>query len=485
MNNKQPNIVFILSDQHNASVMANAGDPYINTPNMDRLASTGVKFQNCYCGSPLCVPSRMSLLTGKLPENCRVYNNNQTLHSDFATFAHSANIAGYETILSGRMHFYGADQYHGFEQRLVGDNTPLYHGYDIIKENFGALWTSVLQKREGLTNAGHGDSAVFHFDNDVVDGTIEFLEKREDERPLLLTVGLFAPHPPFVGKKDRFEYYQSILPDAHVDADFKEKLHPAAAQWLIERGVYEVTTEEWRNMRAAYYSMVEFLDENVGRVLDSVEKTLGLENTIIVYGSDHGEGLGINGIPWKGTFYDCSAKVPLIVSYPKEYKQNVVIDELTSLLDLSATFTDITGGPALPDAEGMSLIEVLKGEGHIAKDRAVISQVGTYPGKADKPSAMIRKGNYKLISYYGFEVPQLFDLSIDPYEVNNLAELPEYESVVCELAKELGDTWNPELAYQFCVNSSKNFQILTKWSNTTNFPMPKRWEVDPKVNHLD
>ncbi len=481
---KKPNIVFIFADQHNGSIMKNAGDKYINTPNLDKLAANGVKFNNCYCASPLCVPSRMSLLTGKLPINCGVYNNNQTLHSDYATFAHSTNIAGYETVLSGRMHFYGHDQYHGFEKRLVGDNTPLHHGYDILEANFGNLKTSVLQHPDGLTKSGKGSSAVYSFDNDVVAGTISYLENREDDRPLMMTVGLFAPHPPFVGDPERYDYYKSILPDAPVDQEFKDKLHPAVKQWLECRKVYDISEDHWRSMRAAYYSMVEFLDGNVGRIIDKVEETLGLDNTIIIYSSDHGEGLGINGIPWKGTFYEASAKVPLIISYPKSYGRGIEHNENISLLDVSATITAMAEGPQLPKVDGISLLPVLEGSEKLAENRSIISQVGTYAGKLDKPSAMVKKGNYKLVEYYGFDYPQLFDVEIDPLEIHNLALDDKYSDILKEMKTTLDSCWDGKYVLDFCDKSAENFAVLKNWSNSTHFPMPKRWEVNKEVNEV-
>ena len=125
---KKPNIVFIVTDQHNAKVMGNAGDPYVRTPNLDRLAENGVKFDNCYCAAPGCVPSRGAFITGKLPNDNGSHSNACYVSSNQPTVAHSLTIAGYETVLSGRMHFSGADQLHGFEKRLVGDINSFYKG---------------------------------------------------------------------------------------------------------------------------------------------------------------------------------------------------------------------------------------------------------------------------------------------------------------------------------------------------------------------
>lgn len=488
---KKPNIVYIISDQHNASVMKTAGDAFVSTPNLDALADNGVRFDTCYCASPLCVPSRMSLLTGQLPQKCDVMSQQQILDSALATFAHSATAGGYQSILCGRMHFGGHDQYHGFEQRLVGDNGPKHHGRDraVLEKNFGDFATCVPQRRDNLKMAGSGSSAVYQFDNDVTHGAIEFLENRTDERPLLLTVGLFAPHPPYVAPKERFEYYKSVLPDPVISKEFRENMHPQTKLWLDSRDAYDVTMEEWRNMRAAYYAMVEFLDYNVGRVVETAKRILGEENTIFIYSSDHGEGMGINGMPWKLTFFDPSAKVPLILSCPSQYKSGLVVKEPMSLLDLTATMTAICQSPSLPHAFGMDLSNVLSGAETMADDRTIISQIGCHivspPAKPDIPGAMIRKGRYKLIKHHGFDLPQLFDMELDPLETHNLAQEHDYQTLVKNLSEELTLYWNEEQAHRTALDNMEHFKILTQWGQAMRTNLDEQWAVDTAVNYLD
>ncbi len=481
---KRPNIVFILSDQHNATVMGNAGDPYVRTPNMDKLAGNGVKLSNCYCNSPLCVPSRMSLLTGQLPLETGAMNNFQSLYSDRATIAHSINIAGYETILSGRMHFCGPDQNHGFEKRFVGDVTPNYHRDETFKwiyEDYGEM---MKQKRVTIEKAGAGNSALYDFDREVTEKAIEYMGKREDDRPLFMTIGLYAPHPPFIAAKERFDYYFNLLPEIETPEDFKKNLHPAMKDWLRRRKIDDIDPIDKRKMRAAYYALVEYLDENVGRIIEGVESNLGLDNTIIIYASDHGESMGINDFYWKTTFFESSVKVPVIISYPKEYPKNKIIDETTCLLDLTDTFVEWSGGPKLPNTYGRSLVKILKGEEEIEEDRVIISEIGSYPPAKDKPSAMIKKGKWKLIDFYGYDYPSLFNLKEDPGEIYDLGNKEEFEEVVEELKKELYKTWDGKKAYEYCNWSFEHFKLTKKWAETTKFEFPNVWKCRRGTNYL-
>ena len=483
-NIKKPNIVFIFSDQHNASVMSNAGDPYVRTPNMDRLAEKGVKLNNCYCNSPLCVPSRMSLLTGQLPLETKAMNNFQSLYSDVATMAHSIGIGGYETVLAGRMHFCGPDQNHGFEKRFVGDVTPNFHRnktFELIYEEYG---DTMKQKRVTIEKSGPGNSALYDFDRDVTDSAVDYLENREDDRPIFMTVGLYAPHPPFIANKEKFEYFYDKLPEIDTPDDFNENLHPAMKDWLKRRNVENIDPEYKKRMRAAYYSLVEYLDDNVGRVVDAVERTIGLDNTIIVYASDHGESMGINDFYWKTTYYESSVKVPVIVSYPQWYPQNETIDETTCLLDLTDTFIEWAGGPELPNTYARSIDKVLKGQEKIEEDRAVISQLGSYPPANDKPSAMIKKGKWKLIDFYGYEYPSLFNLDEDPNEIYDLGKRAEYAEIIAELSEELGKSWDAEKAYEYCNWSFEQFKLTTKWANTTRYEFPEIWTCKEGTNYL-
>ena len=473
----RPNIVFIITDQHHHGVMGNAGDPYIKTPNMDALAAQGTKFDNAYSNCPVCVPARMSLLSGQLPIDHRVLLNEATLDPNIPTYAHSMNIGGYETVLAGRMHLYGADQYRGNEKRLTGDNTPIYVGYDNLTTNIGNEYKfTILQKREGIEKSGGGNCIVQNYDNAVTKDVVEYLQTRQDERPLMLTVGLFSPHPPFISDVEKFKYYYELIDDAPIHPQFEANIHPAIVDWKKRRHLEDITNEEWRRLRAAYYANTEFLDESIGKIIEAAREKLG-DNTIFIYTSDHGESMGINGLVWKTTFFECSVKIPMIVAGPG-IEKNRVVSELVCLNDLTRTFVEYGEGPELPKAYGQSLKKVWEGKETIDPERSIISQIGTY-GKdlndMDWPSAMIRKGVYKLISYHGYDKASLYDVTQDPLCGNDLTDNPDYEAIKTEMLDELNQSWDGQKALDYCVESMNNFFIMKEWANKTKFPLMEKF----------
>jgi len=473
-------VIFLLSDQHNAAIAGFAGDQYVRTPNLDKLAATGVVLDNCYCNSPLCVPSRASLLSGLLPSQNGVFNNMQALLSDRVTFVHSISAAGYESVLAGRMHFIGPDQRHGFEKRLVGDVTRNYPG----KSNpiYGNLKGTPDQSKVAIDLSGAGYSSVLQFDEDVANAAIEHIRNRKDPRPLFMTVGFYGPHCQYVCPKELFDYYDAILPEAEDVDEFRHSVHPAIQRWYANRGVENVTVTEMRRVRAAYYGMVEYLDRLIGKIIDEIENTLGLENTVIIYASDHGDSLGENGLFWKSNFYEGSARVPVIFSSPGQFVDGMRVNGLTSLLDIAPTFIDLCSGEKLPQMQGMSLLPVLQGEETIDDQRSVIGQLADIKG--DNPSAMIRKSNWKLILHHGYDFPQLFDLSQDPTEKRDLGRDDTYKDIISSLSEELKRYWDVEAIIESRDNFLKHLQILRAWVRATNYQGIEEWQGDIDRNYV-
>ena len=208
----QPNIIYFFSDQHHFAKSGFMGDRFAVTPNLDSLAQNGVTLDTCYCNSPLCVPSRSSMLTGLLPSRTGILNNMQMLPSDRVTLAHSLTNAGYETVLAGRMHFTGYDQRHGFEKRLTGDITASFPGTDNEAEVYECLKGTSYQARIALELSGKGSSAVLKYDEGVISDTCAFLRDRKDKRPLFLLVGTYGPHCPYVAYEKWYDYYYEKLP---------------------------------------------------------------------------------------------------------------------------------------------------------------------------------------------------------------------------------------------------------------------------------
>lgn len=479
----KPNIIYLLSDQHNQSVMGSSGDPFVRTPSLDRLYARGTALESCYCAAPLCVPSRASILTGLLPTHTGVTNNMQCLPSDKATFVTSMTVGGYETVLCGRMHFVGNDQRHGYEKRLVGDITPCYIGGDNEEEIYGKFKRSSGQNLTSIKMAGAGHSAVLDFDGEVAGQACSYLEKRTDGRPLFMTVGFYGPHCPYIAPEELYRYYYELLPEIHFTGqEEKAAMHPAVREWFENRSMDRVRPEDMRRIRAAYYGMVEYVDGLIGRVLDTVEKTLGWENTVIVYGSDHGDNIGEHGLFWKTNFYEGACRVPMVYVRPGVFPGGVHVGGVASLADIAPTLLEISGCEPLPDCDGMSLVSCLRSGASVPPDREVVSVCSDIKG--DSPSAMIRVGPYKLVKHGGYRDCQLFHLGRDPGENEDLGTREEFAMVVKELEERLGKYWNEKRAMESLKRDLFHFRIMKEWYEIVKPEVIDEWRGDPQRNYL-
>ena len=436
---RRPNIVLIMSDQHNARVMGCAGDDIVRTPNLDALAERGVRFSNMYCPYPLCLPSRMGFMAGRHPSEIDCWDNGSFLASDLPTFAHCFGASGYEAVLCGRMHFAGPDQFHGFEKRLLGD-----------------VWQSVLRKilgeGENRTNgqtryavdvSGYGKTGYEAYDEEIARRTREFLTERKDDRPFCLVAGMILPHNPLICSRDLFEYYMDALgPAEGAPEGYLAHLHPALVKWRERRGVDGITPERARRGRAAYYGLVTTLDRNIGLIMDAIENSPYADNTLTVYTSDHGDMAGEQGMWWKSSFYDGSALVPCIASWPGRYPGGDEVEAVASLVDIGPTILDIAEAEPIPDATGRSLRGFLGGNPPAEwPDEAFSEYLGL---KGDGPSCMVRSGRWKLNYYAEFDSYQLFNMRDDPLELTDLRDDPSHRGVAERLLARIRGRWSAE-----------------------------------------
>lgn len=479
----KPNIVFILSDQHNSQIMGSAGDPYARTPNLDKLYMAGTSLENCYCASPLCVPSRSALLSGLLPSKTGVFNNMQALPTNNATFVNALTVGGYETVLSGRMHFVGWDQQHGFEKRFVGDLTPCFVGADNEQEIYGDLKRSSGQNMTSIKKSGAGNSAVLDFDKNVTDAACAYLEERTDERPLFMTVGFYGPHCPYIAPKELYDYYYEILPVLpFFDLEKKQAMHPAIQSWYTYRDMEAITKDDVRRIRAAYYAMVEYVDGLVGQIIQKAKDTLGEENTLFIYGSDHGDNIGEHGLFWKTNFYEGSSHVPVVFARKGIIPAGGKVHGVTSLLDIAPTVLALTGSPALPEYDGQNLVSCLLGREKISDHREVVSLCSDIKG--DAPSAMIRCGAYKFVQHAGFVDCQLFDLEKDPEERTDLGTDPDYSGIVDDFKHRMKKYWDPKSAQKDLEISKTHFSLMKRWFDMTKPEIVGEWRGDVTRNYL-
>lgn len=338
--NPSKDILLILSDQHNGRFTGLPGGGLARTPCLEQLSKSGTVFSRAYCNAPLCVPSRCSFLTGRLPHELGIFDNDALLPEDMPTIAHAMTAAGYETVLAGRMHFKGHDQHHGFARRLVGDITTQYWG--VPRTDLGDFAGS-LQASGCRKVAGYGPSPTQEYDDAVVRSALSVLQEPR-EKPLFLVVGLYAPHFPYVcGEQD---FRACADSDESLDDAF-EPCHPCYAPL-----VQPVEQDQLRTIRAAYRGMVLGLDRRIGELHRAFRARTA--DGIFVYTSDHGEQLGRRGLYGKKTLYEDSVRIPLL--WEDGSGQGRVIDRPVSLLDLSRTLLDAAGA-RLPLGRGNNLFD--------------------------------------------------------------------------------------------------------------------------------
>ena len=496
---KKPNLIYIQSDQHNPAIMGCAGDPIIDTPNLDKLANRGTIIQNAYAASPICVPSRMAAITGLKPHQSEVWTNDQILNSAIPTYAHSLGANGYKPVQVGRMHFNGIDQYHGFSERLVGDHGHNHLGSSKNPGTHGELNGTAGPNRISLKASGIGQTAYQVHDEIVTAETVKYIDdlgnKKIDNQPISLSIGLMLPHQPFIASKEDYEKYEKKVGMPKIPPTLLDECHPYIKWWRQRTGIEEVTEEEIVRCRIAYYALVDRMDKIIGSILDSLERNGLMENTMIVYTSDHGEQLGEHGLWWKQTFYENSVKVPAIISWPGHLPEGQVLNSVVNQYDLIATMLDASNSPKLPRSNGKSLLEHLKDPKNSEWENTAFSEycmddssVNDFSGnlmgndvhakEGGVQNRMVRKDNYKLIYYHGYEA-QLFDLDSDPDELNDLSNNNDYLDKKNELLELLLKDWDPEKIHKRMIVLKDEQKIQQGWARNTNPDDTLRWELDP------
>jgi choline-sulfatase len=435
----RPNILIIMSDEHDPAVMGCSGHQLVRTPNLDRLAGGGTVFDNAYCNNPICCPSRMSFLTGKYCHRIGVWDNGSPLRADIPTFAHYFTAAGYDTVLCGRMHMVGGDRLHGFGTRLFDDLD--------VWQDYRQAPRRTPEARRGsnshVTECGPGHGAWYDYDTTVTDLSVRFLKGKAaypSAQPWLLVSGLMYPHFPLTCPP---EYYRQYDPDTVTPADLRGETlagqHPAIRQLrYFFRNDREVPEPVQRRALASYYGLVTLTDDLVGNMLDVVDNTALRDNTVVIYVSDHGEMAGQHGIWQKQCFYESSVRVPMIVRTPHG-AGGQRIDANVSLVDVMPTILDLAGIEIPDDLPGDSLKELRPGTGDA--NRAVFSEYhaqGMLTG-----GFMIKRGDYKYHYYVGHE-PQLFNVREDAGEFQDLAGDERYGPMRAALHQELLNIANPE-----------------------------------------
>lgn len=437
-----PNILIFMVDQLAGPFFPDGPADWLHAPNLKALSARSVRFANAYTASPLCAPARAAFMSGQLPSRTGVYDNAAEFRSDIPTFAHHLRRAGYRTALSGKMHFVGPDQMHGFEERLTTDIYPADFGWTPDYRRPGERIDWWYHNMGSVTGAGvaeitnqleYDDEVAFHATQKVYD-----YARAADTRPWMMTVSFTHPHDPYVARRKYWDLYEDcahLMPQVPTlpfeDQDPHSRRILNASDWHS----YTLTEDMVARSRRAYFANISYVDDKIGQVLAALEATR--QEAVIVFVSDHGDMLGERGLWFKMTFFEGSARVPLMICAPGLTPG--VIGHPVSTLDVMPTLCDLAG-VALDDirpwTDGTSLLPLATGqEGR----RAVPME---YAAEASEtPMVGLRKGRWKLI-LCPLDPDLLFDLEADPQELHNLAPLAEHAATLAELKDEARALWD-------------------------------------------
>ena len=453
-NAKRPNILWICTDQQRYDTLGCYGNRFVKTPNLDRLAQSGVRFNMAYSQSPVCTPSRASFLTGRYPRTTRCRQNGQSIPEDEVLVTKILADAGYNCGLSGKLHISACHSSvcKTTERRIKDGYSVFYWSHhpekeDVTNSNWANneynLWlreNGLKYERQPYKGSKHVQVSMppqYQHSTWCVNKAISFIEANASyENPWLFSVNIYDPHHAFDPSPEYLERYMEQLNEIplpnYVEGELDNKPHYQIDEFKNgaynndKRFIYKDMTEyDHRLVRAAYWAMIDLIDEQVGRLLDSLEKTGQMDNTIVIFTSDHGEMLGDHGIYMKGPhFYDCSVRVPLIISYPGTIKQGVVSNALVELIDLAPTLLEAVGLEVYPGMQGKSMWDLLNGKSHIDAHRQDIMSeyYNAMPSHKD-PNAfltMLRNEQYKMVCEHGTDMGELYDMENDPNETKNL-----------------------------------------------------------------
>jgi choline-sulfatase len=486
----RPNILILMVDQLNGTFFPDGPADWLHTPTLKALAQRSTRFANAYTASPLCAPGRASFMSGRLPSRTRVYDNAAEFASDIPTFAHHLRRAGYRTCLSGKMHFVGPDQLHGFEERLTTDIYPADLGWTPDYRKPGERIDWWYHNMGSVTGAGvaeitnqmeYDDEVAFHAEQKLYD-----LARGADDRPWCLTASFTHPHDPYVARREFWDMYSAcnhLQPDI---AALSYAAHDPHSRRIFDANdwrSYDITEDQVARARRAYFANISYLDGKIAGLLDVLDRTR--QEAIVVFVSDHGDMLGERGLWFKMSFFEGSARVPLMISAPG--LEPGLIDTPVSTIDLCPTLCELAGvsmEEVMPWTDGESLVPLAKGrrrESPVAIEYAAEATVS--------PMIALRSGRWKYTNC-AVDPEQLFDLEADPHELRNLAEDPAHADTLERFRVMAAARWDLEtFDAEVRDSQARRLTVYEALRNGAYFPwdfQPLRAASDRYMrNHMD
>ncbi len=463
---KAPNLLILMADQLAPHFTGAYGHPVVKTPNMNRLAERGCRFDAAYTPYPQCAPARFSLLSGQQAWNIRAYDNAAEFSSAVPTLCHYLGHLGYHTCLTGKMHFVGPDQLHGFSERLTTDIYPADYAFTPNWESADERIDDFYHNMSSIHEAGIADMTFqLEFDNEAGFHGIRRLwdyARDPDLQPFTMFASFTHPHDPYVAHRNWWDLYAPDdidVPGLNADSVPSDP-HSQRLLSGMQADVDPPSESSIRNARRAYYANTSYVDDWIGQFVDTLKSTQLLDNTIIVVTADHGDMLGERGLWYKMSFFERSVRVPLIIAGPEIQSAIILnacstIDLLPTLLELATMGSD--RAPPLANAiDGRSLTKLLTRDGEDDSSSA-ISQ---YSAECTShPMVMIRRNQYKYI-YCETDPPLLFDVEKDPEELENLAPLEAYQPIATAFRKEVLARWDLDQVRRDILENQRARRII-------------------------
>jgi choline-sulfatase len=437
----RPNILILMVDQLAGPLFPDGPAGFLHAPNLARLAERSTRYAAAYTASPLCAPARASFMSGQLPSRTRVYDNAAEFGSDIPTYAHHLRRAGYLTCLSGKMHFVGPDQLHGFEERLTTDIYPADFGWtpDYGRPEERINWW--YHNLSSVASAGVAEiTNQLEYDDEVTHHAVARLwdlARRRDDRPWCLTVSFTHPHDPYVARPRFWDLYDAcpaLDPTSPPIPYEAQDPHSQRLMRSFDYAAFAITDDDVRRARRAYFAGISYVDERIGEILDVLARGGFVDDTVVVFLSDHGDMLGERGLWFKMSFFEGSARVPLMIAAPGMAPGR--IDAPVSTLDVLPTLAEIADIPldrVAPWTDGESLDAGAGGRGPVPMEYAAEG--------SHAPLVALRHGPHKLI-LCDLDPPLLFDLADDPGEVRNLAAETGHGDTLARLAALARERWD-------------------------------------------
>lgn len=456
----QPNIVLIITDQQRYDSIAALGASAVSTPNIDRLFNDGVSFSNCFIPAASCVPCRASVFTGLYPHSSGVLRNGASWRR---TWVQQLREAGYHAVNIGKMHTVPYDADAGFDERFIVENKDRYlDGRWFFDEWDKALASHGLVKQQRELYRKRDDygerlgafewelPAALHSDNFVGRMARWWIETKPVDKPLFVQIGFPGPHPPYDPTPELAAKYLARndipMPDVsktELDAlppPLKEKrTHDSQVDHDSVLWPLDATAEQIRRMRAYYLANVEMIDDQVGGILDALEKAGRMKDAIVVFTSDHGDCLGDHGLSQKWSMYEEVVRVPLAIFAPARFGKGREVDAMVQLHDLAPTILEWAAATPAHAMEAISLNPALAGEAFAGRAHVFCEQAGDVNLTGCEFLTMVRSRTLKLVHYKGADYGQLFDLEADPAEKTDRWGDPAYADQKRELLDVLRD----------------------------------------------